>query len=166
MAFGIAEAFNYFRKAGLTFKTIDEAYRFFKDMGFEFERNEFFTYYRKYIDATAKFKSYVRKKPSVFRYLSESNWYKEPEVIPDMTIVDSPINYKKPFTAIGKLQYVNMFGEIEEKVVSVQFDYLPTTSEVAKAFDNLVAKRREEYFVDNILKIEPVEIRKSAMYQY
>ena len=166
MAFGIAEAFNYFRKAGITFKTIDEAYRFFIDMGFEFDRSEFFKYYREYIDATAKFRAYTKRKPSVFRYLSESIWYKEPEVIPDMTIIDSPINYRKPYTVVGKLQYVNMFGEVEEKTVSVQFDYLPTTSEIAKAFDNLVAKKREEYFIDNLLKVEPVEIRRSAMYQY
>lgn len=165
MAFTIREAFNYFRKAGLTFRTVEEAYNFFVDMGFEITKREFLTYWRQYFDPLAQFRKYTRIKPASFRYLSDSIWYREPEIIPDYVIVKSPIRYEKPYNIIGRIRFVDQLGLEQEKVVTIGFDYIPTTREVSESLAKICDLKREEYMIDFVLDMDVIEIRESALYR-
>jgi len=165
MKLGIASAFNYFRKAGIVFSNVDEAYRFFKDMGFEFTRAEFLRYWRQYFDVTARFKAYKQEFKTLFTYWKEFPELFKPKVLPESLVVETPYKYSKPYLAVVKVFFRDYDGEIGEDHISVGFDYLPTESELVRAVANAIGSYSEEYGVAEVMDFDLVEIRKSALFR-
>ena len=164
MNFTIRLAFNYFRKAGMVFKTVDEAYRFFTDMGFSFTRREFLRYWNNYFDTKAKFRSYVKRTRSLLRYWTGYEWIKGPEVVPEDLFIRTPIRYSKPYNAIVEVTYRDKLGEIQKRVITVQFDYRPTTNDIYEGAWNIINRQKDEYLIEDVHNIKILELRKSALF--